>query len=135
MVHCPSLVMKFSVQRFAILIIARRQETTKVVNSSCEQATNLTLTGPLVVNYLWARIKLLEKHHICLVYRDYDINIKWDHRKWAAEGEGYLYSEEYDDLNKAVARGGVTDEEQAEEVLKYTATLPTVIGVNYKGQK
>ena len=94
--------------------------------SGCEEETNLTLTGSIVVNYVWAKLKQIEKHHIRPEYTDYDIILKWDKRRWAAECEGYLYNEEYDEVNKAVARGEVTEEERAEVVMKYPATLPTV---------
>ena len=92
----------------------------------CEQDVKLIGPTPIVANYLWSRLQLLEKHFISNEYSDHDINLKWDPRKWTVEGEGYLFSEEYDVLNKDVAKGGVTEEEQAEEVLKHAATLPTV---------
>ena len=94
--------------------------------NDCEQDTNLVRTVPIVFNYLWNRLKLLERHYIRREYSDYDINLNLDQRKWAADGAGFLYSEEYDLVNRAVASGKATEEDCAEEVLKYPAIYPTV---------
>ena len=84
-------------------------------------------TAPIVLNYLWGRLQLLEKHFFSREYSDYDIDINWNLGKWTVEGEGYLYSEEYDEINRCVARGGVSLEERAELALKHSMILPTVL--------
>ena len=84
-------------------------------------------TAPIVLNYLWAKLQLLEKHFFSREYTDYDIDLKWNLRKWAVEGEGNLYSEEYDEINRLVARGEVSKDERAKLALKHPMVLPTVL--------
>ena len=85
----------------------------------------LVSLAPLVLNYLKAKTKLLVKHCITPRYTNWDLDLRFAEREWTVEMVGYVYCEEFKELNQKIARGEVSASEVAAEVRKHSHVLPT----------
>ena len=85
----------------------------------------LVSLAPLVLNYLKAKMKLLLKHIITPKYTNWDLDLRFAQQEWTVEMVGFVYCEEFEELNKRIARGQVTASEIAAEVRKHPHLLPT----------
>ena len=85
----------------------------------------LVSLAPLVLNYLKAKINLFIKHIITPRYTNWDLNLRFANREWTVEMIGYVYCEEFEELNRKIACGEVSASEIAAEVRKYPHLLPT----------
>ena len=85
----------------------------------------LVSLAPLVLNFLKAKVSLLLKHLIAPRFTDWDLDLSFAKQEWTVEMVGYLYCEEFEELNQRIARGEVSASEVAAEVRKYPHILPT----------
>ena len=85
----------------------------------------LVSLAPLVLNFLKAKVSLLLKHLIAPRYTNWDLDLSFANQAWTVEMVGYVYCEEFDELNKRIARGEVSASEIAAVVRKYPHILPT----------
>ena len=63
-------------------------------------------------------------HVIALNYVNWDLEVAFASKDWTAELVGYLYPEEFQDLNKRIASGEISEKELASEVRRHQHLLP-----------
>ena len=85
----------------------------------------LVSLAPLVLNFLKAKVSLLLKHLIAPRYANWDLDLSFAKQEWTVEMVGYVFCEEFEELNQRIASGGVSASEMAAEVRKYPHILPT----------
>jgi hypothetical protein len=85
----------------------------------------LVSLAPLVLNFLKAKVSLLLKHLIAPRYTNWDLDLSFAKQEWTVEMIGFVYCEEFDELNQRIAQGEVSASEIAAEVRKYPHILPT----------
>ena len=81
--------------------------------------------APLVLNYLKVKSKLLVNHVIRPLFNNWDLDLRFAEQEWTVKLVGYLYCEEFKDLNQRIARGEVLQRELASEVGRHPQILPT----------
>ena len=81
--------------------------------------------APLVLNYLKAKVGLLVKHFFSQSYKNWDLDLRFSEREWTVRLVGFLYCEEFEELNSKIASGAVSQEEVMKEVVRHRHLLPT----------
>ena len=84
----------------------------------------LASLAPLVLNYLKAKLKLFMTHIIAPNYTHWDLEIVFADKEWTVKVVGWLYPKEFEDMNKRLANGELSEKELACEVRKYPSLLP-----------
>jgi hypothetical protein len=82
--------------------------------------------GPIVLNYLHGKIQLLIKHIISPNYENWDLDLDFSQDGWTVFMVGFLYSREYEDINKIIAKCGLSQQEIQNSVIGFPKLLPTV---------
>ena len=82
--------------------------------------------APLVLNFVYGKLKLLVKHILAPTYSNWDLRLIFHSREWTVELEGYLYSQQFDELNVKIAQEGLTHEDTIKSILSQKALMPTV---------
>ena len=67
--------------------------------------------APLVLKHVRGKVTLLEKHILSNLYNNWDLEVNFEEEEWTVQLSGFLYSEEYEELNKRIARQGATGKE------------------------
>ena len=65
--------------------------------------------APIVLLHIQGKVELLRKHLFSSIYNNWDLELDFLKNKWTVALKGFLYSEEYENLNKKIARQGATD--------------------------
>ena len=76
------------------------------------------------MNYLKAKLKLFMTHIIAPNYTHWDLEIVFADKEWTVKVVGWLYPKEFEDMNKRLANGELSEKELACEVRKYPSLLP-----------
>ena len=92
---------------------------------SCPSDAPLISHAPTVLNYLKAKLKLLIKHIVTPIYSNWDLELRFAVDEWTVTLVGFLHCEEFDALNKKIARGEISSKEIAREILQHPQVLPT----------
>ena len=100
--------------------------------SSAHGPAPLASLAPLVLNYVKAKTKLLMTHIITSTYTNWDLDLRFDEREWTVQLVGYLYCEEFEELNKRIALGEVSERQLATEVRQYLHLLPSTAATRRK---
>ena len=89
-------------------------------------ALNLGLIpiAPIVLQFAKAKIDLIVEHAISEQYRNWDFNVIFKEDEWTVEMEGLLYSAEYDDINKNIAKHGCSNRTIIDAVLRHPEVRP-----------
>ena len=66
----------------------------------------LISTAPIVLQFVKAKIDLLVKHVISQQYANWDMQVDFKKEGWSVDLMGLLYSAEYDEINKQIAKEG-----------------------------
>ena len=66
----------------------------------------LISTAPIVLQFVKAKIDLLFKHVISQQYANWDMQVDFKKEGWSVDLMGLLYSAEYDEINKQIAKEG-----------------------------
>ena len=85
----------------------------------------LICLAPLVLNYLKAKVRLLIKHFFSQTCKDWDLDLRFSEKEWTVRLVGFLYCEEFEEINSKIASGAVMQEEIIKEVAKNRHLLPT----------
>ena len=85
----------------------------------------LISVAPLVLSYLKAKVSLLVKHLFSQTFKDWDLDLRFAEKEWTVRLVGFVYCEEFEELNSNIASGVVSQEEIIREVLKHRRLLPT----------
>ena len=100
---------------------------TKVMLTLMKVEEDMPLDGaPLLLNWVYGKLKALVRHIISPNYSNYDLQIRFDTREWKIDLVGYLYLKEYDDINVKIASEGAGLEEIVLEIEKHWPMMPTV---------
>ena len=73
----------------------------------------------------WARIGH-EKHILSNLYNNWDLDVVFKDEEWSIYLSGFLYSEEYENINKRMAREGVSGKDIVSTILDQPQICPTV---------
>ena len=86
----------------------------------------LISTGPIVLQFAKAKTDLLIKHIISQLYSNWDLHVDFKRDEWSVDLMGLLYSAEYDEINKKIAKDGATMQEVVQAVLRQSQVRPIV---------
>ena len=64
--------------------------------------------APIVLGHVQGKLELLRKHVISSIYNNWDLELDFLRDEWTVVLSGFLYSEEYENLNKEIARQGAS---------------------------
>ena len=86
----------------------------------------LISTAPIVLQFAKAKIDLLMKHVISQLYINWDLQAEFKREEWSLDLMGSLYSAEYNEVNKKIARAGASMQEVVQVVLRESEVRPIV---------
>lgn len=82
--------------------------------------------APIVLQHVQGKVELLRKYVFSSIYNNWDLAVEFLRDEWTVVLRGFLYSEEYENLNKRVARLGATAGDLLGTILENPHILPTV---------
>ena len=82
--------------------------------------------APIVLRHVQGKMELLRKHVISAIYNNWDLEVNFLRDEWTVLLKGFLYSEEFEDLNKKIARQGATTDDILNAVIANLHIFPTV---------
>ena len=85
----------------------------------------LLSTAPTVLQFAKAKVELLMKHVISQCYQNWDLHISFKKDEWGVDLVGFLYSSEYEEINKKIAKEGASLPEIVQAVTKKPELFPT----------
>ena len=86
----------------------------------------LISTAPIVLQFAKAKTDLLIKHIISQLYSNWDLQVDFKREEWSVDLMGLLYSAEYNEVNKKIARQGASMQEVVRAVLRESEVRPIV---------
>ena len=86
----------------------------------------LISTAPIVLQFAKAKTDLLIKHTISQLYSNWDLQVDFKREEWSVDLMGLLYSSEYNEVNKKIARQGASMQEVVHAVLRESKVRPIV---------
>ena len=95
------------------------------VASSSHGLAALISVAPTVLNFLKAKLKLLVRHIIAPTYSNWDLELRFAEREWTVKMVGYLYCQEFEELNRKIAQSEISSKEFTRDVRKHPSLLPT----------
>ena len=116
---------KLKVEITLLSNLARDSPLLRDIILSCPSTAPLICFAPTVLNFAKAKLRLLMKHIIAPTYSNWDLDLRFDKYEWTVKLVGFLYCEEFDELNKRIARGEVSSREIAKEIHGLPHILPT----------
>ena len=116
---------KIKVEITLISNLARDSPLLRDIILSCPSTAPLICFAPTVLNYVKAKARLLLKHIIAPMYSNWDLELRFADSKWTVTLVGFLHCEEFEEVNKRIARGEVSWREIAKEIQRHPAILPT----------
>ena len=85
----------------------------------------LLSVAPIVVQFAKAKVELLMKHVVSQHYQNWDLHISFKKDEWGVDLVGFLYSSEYEEINKKIAKEGASLPEVVEAVTRKRELAPT----------
>ena len=85
---------------------------------------SLVSLAPLILNFAKAKAKLLMTHVIAPNYSNWDLDVVFESKEWTIQWVGYLHLEEFEELNRGIGRGEVSENELAAQVRRHQHLLP-----------
>ena len=82
--------------------------------------------APIVLQHVQGKVELLSKHVISSIYNNWDLEVEFLRDEWTVVLKGFLYSEEYENLNKKIARQGATVGDLLDTIIANPHIFPTV---------
>ena len=82
--------------------------------------------APLVMNFVYGKLKLLMKHILAPAYANWDLQLKFHSKEWTVQLAGYLYSHQYEEVNVKIAQAGLTHKDTIKYILSQKTLMPTV---------
>ena len=116
---------KLKVEITLLSNLARGSPLLRDIILSCPSTAPLICFAPTVLNFAKAKLRLLMKHIIAPTYSNWDLDLRFDKYEWTVKLVGFLYCEEFDELNKRIAGGEVSSREIAKEIQGLPHILPT----------
>ena len=82
--------------------------------------------APVVMNYVYGKLKLLMKHILAPAYTNWDLQLRFCSKEWTVQLVGYLYSRQFEEVNVKIAQEGLTHKDTIKYILSQKALMPTV---------
>ena len=95
------------------------------ITSSSHGPASLISLAPTVLNFVKAKLRLLVKHIIVPAYSNWDLELKFAEQEWTVKMVGYLYCNQFEELNNKIATGEISPKEFTNEVRRHPSMLPT----------
>ena len=90
-----------------------------------DRLTGVPPLAPLVLQFARGKVKLLVKHIVSKLYDNWDLKVSFGKGDFSVVLTGFLYSAEYDGINKKIAREGASLSEIVEAVTLHPEVQPT----------
>ena len=90
-----------------------------------DRITGMLPLATLVLQFARGKVKLMMKHLMSQLYDNWDLQVSFDKRNWGVALVGFLYSAQYDAINKKIARDGASLSEIIEAVTQQPEVQPT----------
>ena len=81
--------------------------------------------APIVLQYLEGKVELLRKHVFASIYNNWDLEVNFSRDEWTVELVGFLYSEEYGNLNRLIARQRAKADDLLNTIIDHPHIAPT----------
>ena len=109
-------------------LATENQELKEVIEITYQRHGIIPLlsTAPLVLKHVKGKVTLLEKHILSNLYNNWDLDVIFEDEEWSVNLSGFLYSEEYEIINKRMARQGVSGKDIVSTILDQPQICPTV---------
>ena len=109
-------------------VATENQELKEVIEITYQKHGFIPLLSiaPLVLKHVKGKVTLLEKHIFSNLYNNWDLDVLFDEEEWTVNLSGFLYSEEYEMINKKMARQGVSGKDIVSTILDHPHICPTV---------
>ena len=95
------------------------------INSSAHGPVSLISLAPSVLNFLKAKLKLMVRHIVSPTFSNWDLELMFAKQDWTVKLVGFLYCQEFEELNRRIACSEMSSKEIAKEVRKHPSMLPT----------
>ena len=95
------------------------------INSSAHGPVSLISLAPSVLNFLKAKLKVMVKHVVSPTFSNWDLELMFAKQDWTVKLVGFLYCQEFEELNRRIACSEMSSKEIAKEVRKHPSMLPT----------
>ena len=82
--------------------------------------------APIVLRHVEGKLELLKKHVISCIYNNWDLDVEFLRDEWTVVLKGFLYSEEYENLNRKIARQEATSDDLLNAIIANPHIFPTV---------
>ena len=82
--------------------------------------------APIVLQHVQGKVELLRKHVFSSIYNNWDLDVEFLRDEWTVVLNGFLYSEEYENLNKQIARQGAKTDDLLNTIIANPHIFPTV---------
>ena len=82
--------------------------------------------APVVMNFVYGKLKLLMKHILAPAYANWDLQLKFHPKEWTVQLAGYLYSRQFEEVNVKIAQEGLTHKDTIKYILSQKSLMPTV---------
>ena len=90
-----------------------------------DRITGMLPLAPLVLQFATGKVKLVIKHLVSKLYDNWDLQVSFDKSDWGVELSGFLYSAQYDAINKKMASNAASLSEIIEAVTQQPDVQPT----------
>ena len=90
-----------------------------------DRVTGMLPLAPLVLQFATGKVKLLIKHLVSKLYDNWDLQVAFDKSNWGVQLSGFLYSPQYDAINKKIACDRANLSEIIEAVTQHPEVQPT----------
>ena len=90
-----------------------------------DRITGMLPLAPLVLQFARGKVKLMIKHLLSPLYDNWDLQVSFNKSDWGVELSGFLYSAQYNSINKKIARDSSTLSEIIEAVTQHPEVQPT----------
>ena len=98
-----------------------------LVNFVATDEANTTLKlAPVILTKVYNKLRALVKHIIGPSYSNYDLELRFYETEWRINLFGYLYSEQYNEINAKFAKEGKNMREILLDIYRHRALRPTV---------
>ena len=87
--------------------------------------TSLLSSAPLALNYLKAKVNLIVKHGISQAYDNWDLELRFAEQEWTVYMVGFLFCKGFDELNRKIAHGEISEETGLRAAGTCQTILPT----------
>ena len=113
--------------RSAVHGVVKTKIALTLLNSEATGSNSPTLSlAPLILTAISGKVKLLTKHVIGPSYAKFDLDLRFKAKKWRIELVGFLYSQQFEEINTKIARESATHADIIVAITSCRTVMPTV---------